>query len=285
MNALIFGYQGQLGNALHERLEGATGVDRTSCDVTDDAAVRTVVDGAVPDIVFNATAYNRVDDAERQFDQALAVNGVAAGRIAAASHDVGATCVHFSTDYVFGDGFADPIDESRETHPVSAYGRSKLTGERLVLQNNTRAYVIRTTGVYSHRRNNFVRTMIAAALAGKELTVVNDQFVSPTWVEPLADTALEIARTEIFGVYHATSQGGCSWFEFASRIFEILDIDAELHATTQEEWDAAARRPSFSVLDDAMIRATGIRRMKRWDDMLEEFLAQHGDALIEELAP
>lgn len=284
MNTLIFGYRGQLGHALHERLPDAAGVDRAGCDVTDDDAVRAVLDGAAADVVFNATAYNNVDDAEREFDEALAVNGVAPGRIASACRDIGAALVHFSTDYVFGDGFADPIDESRETHPLSAYGRSKLTGERLAMQNNTRTTVIRTTGVYSHRRRNFVKSMIAAALAEKRLELVNDQFVSPTWVEPLADTALEISGTGISGLYHATSRGACSWYEFAGRIFEILQIDADLHPTDQESWGAAARRPSYSVLDDAMIRATGIARMGRWDDMLERFLSEHGDAMIKELS-
>lgn len=282
MDSLIFGFQGQLGNALSARLPDATTVDRATCDITRDDQVDALVAASQPGIIFNAAAYNLVDSAEQERDLALAVNGVAPGRIAAAARRVDARFVHFSTDYVFGEHHTDPIDESYPPAPLSAYGRSKWLGELLALQNNTKTFVIRSTALYSHRRKNFVRTMIEHAVAGKRLTVVNDQFVSPTWVESLADVTLEVAKSDVFGVYHATSQGGCSWFEFANRLFEILGMNADLHPVDQAAWGAAARRPSYSVLDDAMLRAGRFDRIGRWDDELERFLALHGAALVEE---
>lgn len=282
MDDLIFGFHGQLGHALTQRLPDATAVDHAGCDITSDIQVDTVLSSYTPSRVFNAAAFNFVDRAEEERDLAFAVNGAAPGRLAAAARRVCATFVHFSTDYVFGDGHSEPIDESQTPQPLSVYGRSKLLGEQLALQNNTQTFVIRTTGLYSHRRRNFVRTMIQRAVHGEKLTVVSDQYVSPTWVESVADVALRLVDTDVYGVYHVVAQGACSWFEYAGRIFEILDLNADLHPTDQAAWRAAARRPAYSALDDAMLRAVHLERIGAWDDELARFLAVHGAALIEE---
>lgn len=282
MESVIFGAQGQLGHALAGKLPGARRVVRGACDVT----VRAEIDAALPSdgarLVFNATAYNQVDAAEREPDLAFAVNAFAAGQLASAARRIGAKLVHYSTDYVFGNGHTTPIDETIPPDPLSVYGRSKAHGERLALQNNVETLVVRTTGLYSHRRSNFVKTMIKLGASGRRLTVVSDQFVSPTWVDSVAATSIELAGSDVFGVYHVTAQGGCSWYEFAARIFEILKIRADLHAVDHESWGAAARRPGYSVLDDAMLRASGVARVGRWDDELERFLAAHGQTLIDE---
>ena len=283
MNQLILGGNGQLGGGLSERLVGAVALGRDDCDVTDDAVVRTCVAERAPRSLFNATAYNNVDGAESEADQAFAVNAVAPGRLAACARQNDCKFMHFSTDYVFGDGHLTPIDESMAPAPLSAYGRSKLLGERLALQNNPQTFVVRTTGLYSHRRGNFVATMLKYALAGRPLTVVNDQFISPTWADSLAEVAIALMQTDLYGVYHVVAQGGCSWYDLAGRTFEILDIPANLSATDQASWGAAATRPTYSVLDDAMLRATGLPRVGRWDDELERFLGMHGQALIEEV--
>lgn len=284
MDTLIIGNRGQLGRALQGQLsEGDTvGVDLEECDATNSKEVAATFEEVDPRLVFNTCAYNAVDRAETDWETALAVNGLAPGRIAARCRERDAVFVHYSTDYVFGDGYTDPIDESRSPSPLSRYGRSKLLGERLALQNNARTFVVRTTGLYSAQGQNFVRTMIKHALAGTELNVVNDQFVSPTWVEPLATASIELASLDVYGIYHITAQGGCSWYELAGRTFEILGLDADLHSTTSEEYGSPARRPPYSVLDDALLRAVGLERLERWDDMLERFLRRHGDELIEQ---
>ena len=284
MDTLIIGHQGQLGHALTQRLPEATGVDLEECDVTDPAAVAALMKSENPNLVFNTTAYNAVDAAETDYENALRVNAIAPGRMAAACRERDAEFVHFSTDYVFGNGYAEPIDEGATPLPLSAYGRSKLLGERMALQNNPATYIVRTTGLYSHRRHNFVRTMIRLGLERTELKVVNDQFVSPTWVDPLAASVMEVVQGGVYGVFHITSQAGCTWYEFAGRLFEMLDINVRLHAVDQDEWGAPARRPLYSVLDDALIRALRYERLGRWDDMLEAFLARHGAELVEELS-
>lgn len=268
---LVFGAQGQLGFELCSQT-GAAGVDRQTCDTTDFGAVRTILHARRPKLVFNCTAYNAVDKAEEERDQALAINGVAPGLMARYCREIGARFVHFSTDYVFGDGHHRPIDESHLPGPLSAYARSKWMGEQAVMHNNPDAVVIRTTGLYSDRRHNFVHTMLRLGRERGELTVVADQHIAPTWVRPLAAVAIKVARTDYAGVVHAVSHGGVTWHAFAQRIFELANLDVKLHATTQDEWGAAARRPSYSVLDNAVLRTLGIDEFEPWDFMLERFL-------------
>jgi dTDP-4-dehydrorhamnose reductase len=196
--------------------------------------------------------------------------------MAAAAQDWGAAFVTVSTDYVFGDGFTEPIAETAVAEPLSVYGRSKLEGERLALAQCERAFVVRTTGLYSHRRHNFVKTMLKHARAGNPLTVVNDQFVSPTWVAPLARVLADLPRKGAPGTYHAVAHGGASWFEYAQKIFEVFGVDADLSGIDQDSWGAAAARPSYSVLDNAMLRKVGLDLFEPWDEALERFGREYG---------
>lgn len=287
--AVVFGAQGQLGHelvlALTERGVDVVALGRGDVDVTDRSAVAEALATHTPTWVFNGTAYNAVDLAEQEVDAAFFLNGVIPGQLSAASREVGATFMHFSTDYVFGDGFTSPIDESHSPAPLSSYGRSKHLGERLALQNNARAFVLRCCGLYSERRNNFVRTMLKYGLAGRRLTVVRDQMVSPTWVGPLARFAVDVMEQDVYGTYHAVAGGGCSWFDYAKKIFDVLGVEADLWPIDQKSWGAAARRPAYSVLDNGMARALGIAPLEDWDVALEAFLERHGEALLKEFQP
>ncbi len=283
---VVFGAEGQLGWQLAEqaRAQGAAVValGRAQADVTDPAQVRAALEEHQPDVVFNGAAYNAVDRAEEDADAAMRLNGLAPGHIAAACRQSGAAFMHFSTDYVFGHGHTSPIDESYEPAPLSVYGRSKRLGEVMALQNNPRTFVVRCCGLYSARRRNFVRTMIHHALKGTSLTVVSDQIVSPTWVEPLAGVALALSQTETFGVYHAVAHGQCSWYEYASRIFELLELDADLSPVAQADWGAPAPRPAYSSLQNRLLGSLELDAMEPWDVALERFLATHGEAIVEQ---
>ena len=283
---LVFGARGQLGSELLELLavakDDVIGLTREDVDVSDHAAVRRVIEEHGPTVVFNCTAYNAVDKAEKEMDAALAINALAPASMASACRSVDARFVHFSTDYVFGDGHEVPIDESHSPTPLSAYGRSKRLGEQMALQNHTRSLVIRYTCLYGHLRANFVRTMIKYGSAGKRLQVVNDQFVSPTWVRPLAKVSLALVERELSGVFHAVSHGGCTWYDLAQKTFDLLDIDADLHPTTQEEWGAPARRPTYSVLDNALLRSLNLDGFEDWERSLEAFISEFREELLSE---
>jgi dTDP-4-dehydrorhamnose reductase len=283
---LILGANGQLGHALtqtyHARAVPTIALTREQCDVTDPAAVTAVLAAHRPTHVFNATAYNLVDQAEREPDAAHLLNALIPAQLARACHHHGARFIHYSTDYVFGHGHTLPIDESHDPAPLSVYGRSKALGERLVHKNHPDALVIRCCGLYSHRRTNFIRTMIRVALASRPLKVVSDQYVAPTWVEPLAQVSADLATIDLSGTFHAVAHGQTSWYEYAAAIFRILNIDADLSPVLQADWGAAAPRPAYSVLDNMMLRQLGLDSFTPWDVSLASFLDKYGEQLVDE---
>jgi dTDP-4-dehydrorhamnose reductase len=283
---LIFGANGQLGGALWRTYIGrgaqVVALARAQCDVSDLAAVTAAVADHSPDVVINATAYNLVDRAEDEPDEAMRLNALVPAQLASASAQQGARFVHYSTDYVFGAGHVTPIDESRSPAPLSVYGRSKWLGERLVAQNCPDHVIIRCCGLYSERRHNFIRSMIRAALANKPLKVVSDQLVAPTWVDPLADISADVIDQPLRGTFHAVAHGQTSWFEYAAAIFRILELHAELTPVEQASWGAPAPRPAYSVLDNMMLRLTKLDRFEPWDVALARFLERHGAQIIAE---
>lgn len=270
---LVFGSNGQLGWEICAQ-SGAVGIDRATCDVRDHGAIKSILSGRRPRVVFNCTAYNAVDKAEDDTDTAIAINGIIPGVLARYCREVGARFVHFSTDYVFGDGHSKPIDESHIPEPLSAYARSKWMGEQAVMHNHPDSLIVRTTGLYSARRSNFVKTMLKLGRERGELTVVDDQYVAPTWVRPLADVSLKLVTRDFGGIVHAVNHGGVTWHGFAQKVFELSDLPVTLHATTQEKWGAVARRPSYSVLDNSVLRGFGLDDFEPWDVALAKFLTQ-----------
>ncbi len=291
MKIVVFGAQGQLGHELG--LQSASRwpeaelflLGRAECDVTDFDQVAKVFAEVQPDLVLNGTAYNAVDLAEDEPEEAFRLNAMVPAHLALNSALCGATFVHYSTDYVFGEGFTSPISEMEVASPNSVYGKSKRLGEELVLQNNPgNSFVIRCCGLYGERRANFVRTMIRCALQGRKLTVVEDQFISPTWVRPLATVTLDLLTSDHapYGIYHAVTQGQCSWYEYADTIFKSLNLDADLSPVLQADWGAKAPRPSYSVLDNMQLRVLGLDTMPDWKDSLEDFLTQYGEQIVSE---
>lgn len=280
---MILGSKGQLGAELCSQLDGArfenrelsyVHADYEDCDITDERAVREFFSrhGEL-DVVFNAAAFTDVDGAEAKPDRAMAVNALGAGNVAAACREIGARLIHFSTDFVFGAGHGDPIDETARPDPLSVYGKTKLAGERLALQNHGATAVVRTSGLYSRWGSNFVRSIADYARKEGRVEVVDDQFITPTPVTTLADIALNMAEGPLFtgGVYHASAHGECTWFEFADEIVGLLDIDAEVVATTAEAWGAAAKRPEYAVLDNHRLRLRGLDLFDRWEEELARF--------------
>lgn len=287
MKYLIFGANGQLGSELRAQLnawqsEGKnihyTATDVDGCDITDaDSVAAFFEQHRDAEVVLNAAAYTAVDDAENHPRKAMEVNGLGPGFLAAAARTHQMKMVHISTDFVFGNGHTEPIDEMERPHPLSVYGRTKLAGERLALQNNPATAVIRTSGLYSQWGGNFVETIARYAREGKKLKVIDDQYVSPTPVRPVAQVALKLSKNSHFvgGIYHATAQGKCSWYEFASAIVDVLGFDAAIDATTAEEWGAPAQRPEYSVLDNQRLRVMSLDSFTHWREHLKTFLDEH----------
>ncbi|MFK4151696.1 dTDP-4-dehydrorhamnose reductase [Streptomyces fungicidicus] len=278
---LVTGAGGMLGQDVLARLaeagERATALDRAALDLTDAAAVRRALERHRPAVVVNCAAWTAVDDAETREAEALAVNGDGPARLADACARTGAVLLHVSTDYVFAGDATAPYAEDAPTAPRSAYGRTKLAGERAVL--NTlpdRGYVVRTAWLYGTGGANFVRTMIRLEGQREKLDVVDDQRGQPTWSADLAGLLLALGRGALAGtappgVYHGTSSGETTWYGLTREIFRLLGADPDrVHPTTSEAFVRPAPRPAYSVLGHDRFAAAGVAPLRDWRAALAE---------------
>jgi dTDP-4-dehydrorhamnose reductase len=289
MRILILGSNGQLGTdlCLTARAAGhdVTGMDLPQVDITNRASVDSAVATCRPDVILNPAAYTAVDDCETHEELATRVNRDGAAVVAAASQACGATLVHYSTDYVFAGDGARPYVESDAPGPVTAYGRSKLAGERAVSAACERHQILRIAWLYGAHGSNFVKTILKAAVRGARertpLRVVADQRGTPTWTMDVCMQTLALIGTAHYGVFHSTSEGDCSWFDFASRIVTAAGLDVHVEPCTTDAYPRPARRPAYSVLENARLKSLGLSRMPPWDQSFDRFFAQHGAALID----
>lgn len=283
MKIMILGAGGQLGSELVNILQDDTLIPLTHMDIemTDEQQVNNILSSNMPDIVINTAAYHRVDDCEDNVELSFAVNSYAVRTIARICNDLGITFVHFSTDYVFGGEKKTPYVEDDCPNPHSVYAVSKLAGELFVRNICSRYYLIRTCGLYgakgvSGKGGNFIETMIRLANVKKPLNVVSDQIVTPTYARELAAKVSQLIRTEEYGFYHITNNGGCSWYEFARTIFELTGIDADISPISSSEFGAKARRPAYSVLENRNLKLLGLDDMMPWRHALKEYLKEKG---------
>ncbi len=273
---LVTGAGGMLGTDLRAALDGreATFLTRADLDVTDAAAVDAAVAGH--DVVINAAAYTKVDDAESHEEEARAINAVGAGLLAAAAARSGARVVQISTDYVFDGTATTPYAEGAPRHPVSAYGRTKAEGEELVLAANPDgAYIVRTAWLYGQHGPNFAKTMLKLAADRPTVEVVTDQIGQPTWTRDLAAQIVRLLDSDApAGIYHGTNGGTGSWFDFARLVFEIGGYDPErVHPTDSAAFVRPAPRPAYSVLGHDAWFGAGIDPMRDWRPALREAFA------------
>ena len=277
-NYLLTGATGMLGQDLQQALAGraVTALGRTDLDVTDPDAVDAAVAGH--DVVLNCAAYTRVDDAESDEDAAFAVNATGAANLARAAAAHGAKLVQLSTDYVFDGTATAPYAEDAPRHPVSAYGRTKAEGERLALELSPSAtFVVRTAWLYGAHGPNFARTMVRLAGENETVTVVEDQLGQPTWTMDVArQIVLMIDHGIAPGVYHATSGGQASWYEFAQAIFRATGLDPDrVRPTSSDRYVRPAPRPAYSVLGHAHWQSAGLSPIRDWRAALAD-AAEHG---------
>ena len=280
MKYALLGAGGQLGRDLQPRLPGeVVAWTREHADLTRPAELRAALEAERPDVVVNCAAYNLVDRAESEPAAAFAVNAWGVRDLALACRDRGCVLVHFSTDDVFGldETRREPWAEMDAPGPVSVYGLSKLCGEYLVRSLCPRHFVIRTCGLYGvwgagGKGGNFVETMLRRAAEGKPLRVVHDQTCSPTYTADLAAAVVALTATDRRGLYHLTSSGSCTWYEFARAIFEAAGVQADLAPIPSREFGAAARRPAYSVLSAAAYETLGLPAMRPWPQALAAYL-------------
>lgn len=279
MRLLVTGSRGQLGRALARagpaRGHAVVGYDLPELDITDAAAVRRVVETERPDAVVNCAAFTSVDAAETEEERATAVNGTAVAGVATAADATGAVLLHISTDYVFDGREGRAWREDDAPRPLSAYGRSKLAGERAAAR-AARHLIVRTAWLFGEGWN-FVEAIRAQLAAGtRELAVVSDQVGSPTYAADLALALCELLEAGARGVVHAVNDGVTSWYGFACEIVRLLAVEARVRPIATGELNRPAPRPANSALDTTRLRGLLGHPLPPWQDALRRYLAAAG---------
>lgn len=247
--------------------------DRDELDITDSQAVDAKFREILPEVVINAAAYTAVDKAESEQEIVYKINSYAVGYLARAAKEIGALLVHFSTDYVFdGENHLGYKEDYAIKNPQTVYGKSKMLAEKLIEDEGGRYFIIRTQWLFGASGKNFVETMLALADKGNEIRVVNDQFGSPTFAKDLAERVrLMIEENRPSGIYHVTNSDTCSWYDFAKEIFLLAGLNPSVRPVKSEEFAAAAKRPTYSMLIN-----TKLPQMRSWRDALRSYLVETG---------
>ena len=283
MRIAVIGADGQLGSDLVRTLarDEVIPLYYPEFDVTRPERVRSILRGLRPDTVINTAAFHRVDECEDDPEMSFRVNSIAVRDLARLAADLGFVLVHFSTDYVFDGRKKAPYTEADPPNPLNVYAVSKLAGEYFLRALTEKHFLIRSCGLFGEASSrekgyNFVDKMIALAEDGEPLRVVDDQWVSPTSAAELAERTSELLRTDHYGLYHLTSEGQCTWFQFAQEIFSLLGRRPHLEPVDSKTFGAKARRPLYSVLENKRAEETGLRDFSSWNDALRAYLGKKG---------
>jgi len=278
IQAVVIGGRGMLGVDLIGALKAdgtfarAVVGDLPEVDIRDDASLRKFFKGMNPAVIFNCAAYTDVDGCESKPDLAFAVNGAAAGNLAALAASLGARLIHVSTDYVFDGKKRSPYVEDDPPAPLSVYGASKLEGERLVAERGDRWVIARSAWLYGRAGRNFVDLMIGLARERKELKGVTDQVGSPTWTRDLAAALVALARCDAQGIFHTVNAGACSRYEQVKFIVECAGLKTTVRPVDSAAFPRPAAVPAYCPLSVEKLREETGHLMRPWQDALKEYV-------------
>ena len=283
MRIAVIGADGQLGSDLVRTLarDEVFPLYYPEFDVTRPMRMRSVLQNLRPDTVVNTAAFHRVDECEDDPEASFRVNTIAVRDLARLAGELGFILVHFSTDYVFDGRKKAAYIESDPPNPLNVYAVSKLAGEFFVRALIEKHFLIRTCGLFGEASSrekgyNFVDRMIALAEEGKPLRVVDDQWVSPTSTAELAERTSDLIRTDHYGLYHLTSEGHCTWFQFAQELFALIGRRPRLEPVDSQTFAAKALRPLYSVLENKRAKEVGLKDFSSWNHALRAYLEKKG---------
>lgn len=276
MKVLVTGAGGQLGydvvNELKKRNIQCYGATIEDFDLTNEKGTKEFIENYKPDAIIHCAAYTAVDKAEDEKELCYAVNVLGTRYMAEVSSKIGAKVIYISTDYVFDGTKEEPYEVWDKPNPINHYGYTKYLGEEEVKKILEKYFIVRTSWVFGENGNNFVKTMLRLGKERKELKIVNDQIGSPTYTKDLAKLLVDMVQTQKYGIYHATNEGYCSWYEFAVEIFKLARMDIEVIPITSEEYPTKAKRPKNSRLEKRCLEENGFERLEEWKEALSLFL-------------
>ncbi len=287
LKILVTGVKGQLGfdcvRILKERgYCRVLGIDKDELDITDEKAVNQFVLEYKPDVIMHNAAWTAVDKAEEMPDLVYKVNSLGPKYIANAANKVGAKMFYISTDYVFdGEGTA-PFEVDSPKDGLSIYGKTKSQGEDFVIGETNKHFIIRISWVFGINGNNYIKTMLKLSKIKDELNIVCDQIGSPTYTYDLANLMADMMETDKFGVYHATNEGFCSWYDFTKYIYKAKGItNVKVNPITTEEYlkinPNQAKRPLNSRMSKSSLTKAGFNLLPKWEDAVDRYLKELGN--------
>lgn len=287
LKILVTGVKGQLGfdcvRILKERgYCRVLGIDKDELDITDEEAVNQFVLDYKPDVIMHNAAWTAVDKAEEMPELVYKVNALGPKYIAAAANKVGAKMFYISTDYVFDGRGIIPFEVDSPKDGLSIYGKTKSQGEDFVISETNKYFIIRISWVFGINGNNYIKTMLKLSKIKDELNIVCDQIGSPTYTYDLANLMADMLETDKYGVYHATNEGFCSWYDFTKYIYKAKGIsNVKVNPITTEEYlkinPNQAKRPLNSRMSKSSLTKAGFNLLPKWEDAVDRYLKELGN--------
>jgi dTDP-4-dehydrorhamnose reductase len=283
MKIAVIGANGQLGSDIVREFKNnshdAAELNHSDIEISNIDSVSNTLKNIKPNIVINTAAMHNVEKCEENPTLSFEVNGLGVRNLAMICNDINSVLIHISTDYVFDGAKKSPYVETDKTTPLNVYGNTKVSGEQFAEAIAKKYFVVRTSGIYG--RNpcrakgglNFVELMLKLSKEKPELRVVNDEFLTPTATKEIAKQLVNLVKTHNWGLYHATAEGSCSWYEFAKKIFELSGIKTNLNIAAPNEFPMKVPRPKYSVLENQKLKKAGLNIFKPWEEGLKEYLS------------
>lgn len=282
MKVAVIGASGQLGNDVSAAFvstgHNVSSLDHSLIEVSSLDSVQASLGQIQPDLIVNTAAFHHVEKCEADPSQAFAINAAGARDVAMVAESLGAKLIHVSTDYVFDGKTQTPYTEEALPAPLNVYGNTKLSGEMFVRSMSSRHFVVRVSAIYGSNPCrakgglNFVELMLKLSREREEIRVVDDEFVSPTPTSEIAGQLVALSQTSEYGLYHATAEGSCSWYEFARAVFELSGSKIRLERARPGEFPAKVARPKYSVLENRALKRRSLNVFTNWEQGLATYL-------------
>src|SRR4030095_11611340 len=282
MKIAVIGANGQLGSDIVAEFK-SSGYDvaeltHKDIDVSNIDSASNALKNIKANIIINTAAMHNVEKCELEPELTFAVNSEGAKNLANICNDTGAVLIHISTDYVFDGDKNSPYIETDSTSPLNVYGKTKVAGENFIKELSKKYFIVRTSGIYglhpcrAKGGLNFAELMLKLAKERGGMRVVDDEFLTPTSTKEVSRQLVKLAGGDNWGLYHASAEGSCSWYEFAKKIFELSGIKTNLEVASPGEFPMKVPRPKYSVLENLNLKNAGINIFKPWNEGLKEYL-------------
>jgi dTDP-4-dehydrorhamnose reductase len=283
MKIAVIGANGQLGtdvvNAFTRNGDEVVPLTHTDIELSNIDSVSSLLKPLHPQVVVNTAAMHHVEKCEQEPEKAFAVNGIGTRNLAQVVREMGATLMHVSTDYVFDGAKGKPYEETDAPNPLNVYGNTKLAGEYFVRSTVDKHFVLRTSAIYGNSPCrakgglNFIELMLKLAKERGEVKVVDSEVVTPTSTAELGRQMVALSRSEFYGLYHATAEGCCSWYEFAREIFSVTKTKVNLKIAGPNEFPSKVPRPKYSVLENRALKSHNMNIFRPWQEGVRDYLS------------